>query len=149
MARALAPARMRTAACTPGWAPTTPTRAWAPGSGRGSRSGTDRGRTAARNVTKGAPAGAPEFCMPSMGADWEVKVLRGLGHRNPREPQGDAREGNAESSGERTDGLTNRNRIQGGAGQSERANDREALVTKDQRRKSGGRVGKASVLIWG
>jgi len=43
-----------------------------------------------------------------------------------------AREGGAESSGERTDGLTNRNRILGGTDQSERANDCEALVTKDR-----------------
>src|SRR5439155_5122984 len=88
-------------------------------------------------------------CMPSMGADLEVRVIRGLGHRDPREPQGGAREGGAESSGERTDGLTNRNRIRGGTGQSERANDCEALVTKGRRRRSGSRVGKASVLIWG
>lgn len=33
--------------------------------------------------------------------------------------------------------------------QGERATDREALVTKVRRRKSGGRVGRASVLIWG
>jgi hypothetical protein len=33
--------------------------------------------------------------------------------------------------------------------QGERASDREALVTEGRRRKSGGRDGKASVLIWG
>jgi hypothetical protein len=79
-----------------------------------------------------------------MGADLEVKVLRGLGHRDSREPQGAS-----EGSGKRTDGPTNRKRIRGGAEQGERATDREALVTKGRRRKSGGRVGTVSVLIWG
>src|SRR5206468_11417896 len=59
------------------------------------------------------------------------------------------REAGAEGSGERTDGPTNRNRIRGDAEQGERAHDREALVTEARYRKSGGRVGKASVLIWG
>ena len=84
-----------------------------------------------------------------MGTDLEVKVLRGLGHRDPREPQGRDREGASEGSGERTDGPTNRNRIRGDAEQGERANDREALVTKARWRRSGGRVGTVSVLIWG
>jgi hypothetical protein len=83
------------------------------------------------------------------GADLEVGVLRELGHRDSREPQGRAREGSSEGSGERTDGPTNRNRIRGDADQGERACDREALVTKDRQRKSGGRVGTVSVLIWG
>jgi hypothetical protein len=65
-----------------------------------------------------------------MGTDWEVRVLRGVGHNNPREPQGDGREAGAEGSGERTCGPTNRNRIEGDADQSERAHNREALVTK-------------------
>jgi len=84
-----------------------------------------------------------------MGTDLEVGVLRGLGHRDPREPQGGGREADAEGSGERACGPTNRNRIRGDADQGERANDREALVTKGRRRRSGGRAGKASVLIWG
>jgi len=46
-----------------------------------------------------------------MGTDLEVKVLRELGHRNPREPQDGDREVDAEGSGERTCGPTNRNRI--------------------------------------
>ena len=100
-------------------------------------------------VGGGANHPAYPICTPSMGTDSEVKVLRELGHRNPREPQGRNHEGASEGSGERTDGLTNRNRIQGGAEQSERANDREAVVTKGRRRRSGGRVGKASALIWG
>src|SRR5437870_3008591 len=84
-----------------------------------------------------------------MGTDSEVKVPRELGHRDPREPQGDGREAVAEGSGERTCGPTNRNRIEGDADQGERANDREALVTKGRRRRSGGRAGKASALIRG
>ena len=84
-----------------------------------------------------------------MGADSEVEVLRELGHKDPREPQGRNCEGASEGSGERTDGLTNRNRIGGDAEQGERTTDCEALVTNARRRKSGGRVGKASVLIWG
>ena len=67
---------------------------------------------------------------PSMGTDGEVKVLRGLGHRDPREPQGRNREGASEGSGERTNGPTNRNRIRGIVEQGERAIDRDALVTK-------------------
>ena len=54
-----------------------------------------------------------------------------------------------EGSGERNRGPTNRNRIRGEAEQGERASDREALVTKVRRRKSGGRAVKASVLTWG
>jgi hypothetical protein len=84
-----------------------------------------------------------------MGADWEVEVLPGLGHKDRREPQGRKRERPFEGSGERTDGLTDRNRVRGDATQGERATNREALVTKARRRKPGGRVGKASVLIWG
>src|SRR5213594_4794832 len=84
-----------------------------------------------------------------MGTNQEVKVLRELGHKDPREPQGDGRESGAEGSGERTCGPTNRNRIAGDADQGERASDREALVTKGRRRRSGGRAGKASALIRG
>src|SRR6266516_3806705 len=84
-----------------------------------------------------------------MGTDSEVRVLRELGHRNPREPQGGSREADAEGSGERTCGPTNRNRISGDSDQGERATDREALVTNGRRRRSGGRAGKASALIRG
>ena len=52
-------------------------------------------------------------CAPSMGVGLEVEVLRGLGRRDPSEPQGVAREGGAEGSGERTRVPTNRNRIRG------------------------------------
>jgi len=40
----------------------------------------------------------------------------------------------------------NKNRIKGAANQGERANDREALVTKGRRRRSGGRAAKEWVL---
>jgi len=50
---------------------------------------------------------------------------------------------------ERISGPMNKNRIEGGDDQGERANDREALVAKGRRRKSGGRGEKAIVLTWG
>jgi len=43
----------------------------------------------------------------------------------------------------------NKNRIRGDDDQGERASDREALVAKGRRRKSGGRGEKAIVLTWG
>ena len=43
----------------------------------------------------------------------------------------------------------NKNRIEGAAEQGERANDREALVTKAEWRKSGGRAVKECVLTRG
>ena len=43
----------------------------------------------------------------------------------------------------------NKNRIQGGAEQGERANNREAVVIKARRRKSGGCAMKECVLTWG
>ena len=43
----------------------------------------------------------------------------------------------------------NKNRIEGVVRQGERANDREALVTKVFRRKSGGRAAKDRVLTRG
>ena len=50
---------------------------------------------------------------------------------------------------ERNRELTNRNRIQGAADQGERASDREALVVKGKRRKSGSCAGKARTLTRG
>ena len=41
-----------------------------------------------------------------------------------------------------------KNRIEGGAGQGERARNREALVVKARRRKSGGCAEKECVLTW-
>ena len=43
----------------------------------------------------------------------------------------------------------NKNQIEGGADQGERANDREAFVTKGRWRKSGGCAMKECVLTWG
>jgi hypothetical protein len=42
-----------------------------------------------------------------------------------------------------------KNRIEGAAEQGERAHDREALVVKAKRRKSGGCAVKECVLTWG
>jgi hypothetical protein len=50
---------------------------------------------------------------------------------------------------ERSCGPMNKNRIEGAANQGEWAQDREALVTKGRRRKSGGRAVKECVLTWG
>ena len=50
---------------------------------------------------------------------------------------------------ERTHGPTNRNRIQGAGDRGEWASDHEAPVTKGNWRRSGGRVGKVSVLTRG
>jgi hypothetical protein len=46
-------------------------------------------------------------------------------------------------------GPMNKNRIAGAGGQGERANDREALMAKVRRRRSGGRVSKVDALTWG
>lgn len=43
----------------------------------------------------------------------------------------------------------NKNRIEGGADQGERATNREAVVTKGRWRKFGGRAVKECVLTWG
>ena len=50
---------------------------------------------------------------------------------------------------DRSCGPMNKNRIEGVAEQGERARDREALVTKGKRRRSGGRAAKECVLTWG
>ena len=50
---------------------------------------------------------------------------------------------------ERSRGPMNKNRIEGVADQGERARNREALVTKGKRRRSGGRAVKECVLTWG
>ncbi len=55
----------------------------------------------------------------------------------------------AERSGKQSHGLTNRNRIRGGADQGERACNRKALAIKDRRRRSGSRVVKGRDLTWG
>lgn len=50
---------------------------------------------------------------------------------------------------ERNHGPMDKNRIEGGADQGERARDREALVIKGRCRKSVGCVVKERVLTWG
>ena len=84
-----------------------------------------------------------------MTIDLEVEVLSEVDRNDRSEPQGADREGSAERSGERSREPTNRNRIRGAADQGERANDREALATKGERRRSGGCAGKVTTLTWG
>ncbi len=84
-----------------------------------------------------------------MGIDLEVKVLPKTGHSDRSEAQGRNREGSSGGSVERSRGPTNRNLIRGAAEQGERAYGREALVTKAERRRSGGRAVKVDVLTWG
>jgi hypothetical protein len=50
---------------------------------------------------------------------------------------------------DRTRGPMNKNWIRGAAGQGERAQFRETLVTKGRWRKSSGRATKESILTWG
>ena len=50
---------------------------------------------------------------------------------------------------ERNCGPMDKNRIGGAADPGERATNREALVIKGERRKSGGRAVKECVLTWG
>src|SRR2546423_1174652 len=88
-------------------------------------------------------------CAPGMGIDLEVEVLSRAGHSERSEPQSVGPRGRREGSGKRSCGPTNRNRIEGGAEQGERACNREALVTKARRRRSGGRAAKANVLTRG
>jgi hypothetical protein len=54
-----------------------------------------------------------------------------------------------EGSVERNRVPMNKNRIEGAVDQGERANNREALVTKGKRRKSGGGAVKERALTWG
>ena len=84
-----------------------------------------------------------------MGAVLRVRVPPRGGHPDRSEPQ--LREGDRawEGSGERSRGLTDRNRVRGVAEGGERAKDREAPMTKARRRKPGGRAVKDSVLTWG
>jgi hypothetical protein len=72
------------------------------------------------------------FGAPSMGAVLWVQVPSKGGHPDRSEPQ--LREGDQawEGSGERNRGPMYKNRIGGGVERSERANDREAAMTKAQ-----------------
>jgi len=67
-----------------------------------------------------------------MGAVLGVEVPPGAGHSDRREPQSVGPRGRREGSGERSCGSMDKNHVWGGAGQGERAKDREALVTKAQ-----------------
>jgi hypothetical protein len=96
-----------------------------------------------------ASADKPTVGVPSMGVALGVKVPLGLGHRDQREPQGLNREERAESSGDRSHELTDRNQIRGVIDQGERPYIREALVTKGRFRRFGGCVAKGDVLTWG
>jgi len=84
-----------------------------------------------------------------MGALLRVQVPSQAGHSEGSEAQlheGDRVWG---GSAERSCGPMNKNRIEGVAEQGERANGREALVTKGRWRRSGGRAVKECVLTWG
>jgi hypothetical protein len=84
-----------------------------------------------------------------MGALLWVKVPSRVDHNERSEAQ--LHEGDRvwEGSVERSCGPMNKNRIEGVADQGERANNREALVIKGKRRRSGGRAVKECVLTWG
>jgi hypothetical protein len=85
-----------------------------------------------------------------MGDDLEVKVLRGAWSQEPRANRKVlGREDGAGGSGERSCGSTYRNRMRGATDQGERANDREALATKGEWRRSGDRAAKVVVLTRG
>jgi hypothetical protein len=86
---------------------------------------------------------------PSKGALLWVKVPSRVDHNERSEAQ--LHEGDRvwEGSVERSCGPMNKNRIEGGADQGERAKNREALVIKGKRRRSGGRAVKECVLTWG
>ena len=98
---------------------------------------------------KSAALAALFACAPSMGALLRVQVPSRVGHNERSEAQ--LHEGDRVWGGsvDRICGPMNKNRIEGGADQGERASDREALVTKGRCRKSGGRAVKECVLTWG
>ena len=84
-----------------------------------------------------------------MGALLWVKVPPQADHSERSEAQ--LREGDRTWRGsvERNCEPMDKNRIEGAAEQGERACDREALVVKAKRRKSGGCAVKECVLTWG
>ena len=83
------------------------------------------------------------FCVPSMTIDLEVEVLSEADRSDRSEPQGVTVRKALKAAGNRTCGVTNRNRIGGGANQGEWANDHEALAIKERSRRSGTRAGTA------
>jgi hypothetical protein len=72
------------------------------------------------------------FCAPGTGALLEVQVLSQADHSERSEAQ--LRKGDRPWGGsvERSCGPMNKNRIEGGVDQGERAESRKALVVKDQ-----------------
>ena len=95
------------------------------------------------------PSGGFFRCAPSMGALLWVQVPPRAGHGERSEAQ--LHEGDRVWGGsvERNCGPMNKNRIEGAADQGEGAMNREALVAKGKRRRSGGRAVKECVLTWG
>jgi hypothetical protein len=84
-----------------------------------------------------------------MGALLRVQVPLQAGRSEQSEAQ--LRKGDRpwEGSVERNCEPMNKNRIEGVAKQDERAINREVLVVKAKRRRSGGCAGKECVLTWG
>ncbi len=82
-----------------------------------------------------------------MGMEWRWKSSEKAGHSDLKQccKVPTARKALKEAAST-THEPTNSNRIQGGERQGERAYDREALVTKGNRRRSGGCVGKSMFL---
>jgi hypothetical protein len=84
-----------------------------------------------------------------MGALLRVQVPSRASHSERSEaqlPEGDRVWG---ASVDRTCGPMDKNWIEGDTDQGERAKSREALVTKGQWHRSGGRARKECVLTWG
>ena len=86
---------------------------------------------------------------PARAHSWRWKSSRDLATGTERKRKGGRATDRLEEAWKVTHGPTNRNRIQGAGDQGERAKNREALVAKGMRRKSGGRVGKECVLTRG
>jgi hypothetical protein len=84
---------------------------------------------------------------PAWASTWRWKSSRELVTAGEATRRASDREAGVKEAG--SCGPTNRNRIQGGAEQGERATDREALVTKARRRRSGGRAAKVDDLTRG
>jgi hypothetical protein len=72
------------------------------------------------------------FGAPRRGAVLRVQVPSRGGHPDRSEPQLQKGDRLWEGSGERSRGPMNKNRIRGGVERGERANDREAPMTKAQ-----------------
>jgi hypothetical protein len=91
----------------------------------------------------------PFLGTPGRGTVLEVEVLSRAGHSEGRETQGRKGDRPSEGSVKRIRGLMNKNRIRGIGDRGERAENREASVTKGTRCKSGSRAVKDGGLIRG